>query len=134
MLRARSQFLLRKYSVVIDGKAVAKNVRISMKEEISALKAQNPSFRPRLAIIQVGDRKDSSSYVGQKMKATKEIGMESTKVNLDESVSQEVLLRELKSLNEDPNVHGIIVQMPLPKHIDSKLVINEISFKKDVDG
>ena len=124
---------LRSYAV-IDGKAVAKRIRTDMKEEISALKAKNPSFRPHLAIVQVGARKDSSSYVGQKLKATKEVGMESTKIALEETVSEEELLKELRALNEDPTVHGIIVQMPLPSHIDSTKVVDEVSFSKDVDG
>lgn len=98
------------------------------------MKRSNPHFAPTLAIIQLGTRADSSAYVAAKMRATEECGLKTRKVHLSESTSQETLESELKKLNEDPSVHGIIVQMPLPKHIDSKVIVDLVDFRKDVDG
>ncbi len=109
-------------------------IRDDLASEVAALKRTNPGFLPTLAIVQLGERRDSTAYVNAKMKATEECGLKTRKLHLDEKTTQEQLVQELQRLNEDPTVHGIIVQMPLPKHIDSKLIVDLVDWKKDVDG
>ncbi|KAI8338674.1 formate--tetrahydrofolate ligase-domain-containing protein [Chlamydoabsidia padenii] len=121
-------------ATIIDGKAVAQNVRSKVKQDIIDTKAKYPHFNPHLAIIQVGGREDSSIYVRMKDKAAKEAGIEITTEKLPESISQIELLSKVKQLNDAWNVHGILVQMPLPSHIDETAVIEAIDYKKDVDG
>jgi methylenetetrahydrofolate dehydrogenase (NADP+)/methenyltetrahydrofolate cyclohydrolase/formyltetrahydrofolate synthetase len=109
-------------------------MRDELAAEVTALKRAHAGFQPTLAIVQLGTRRDSSAYVNAKMKATEECGLKTRKVHLDETTTQEQLEKELHRLNEDPSVHGIIVQMPLPKHIDSKVIVDLVDWKKDVDG
>ncbi len=101
---------------------------------MASLKRTHAGFLPTLTIVQLGTRRDSSAYVNAKMKATEECGLRTRKVHLDEATTQEQLVQEVTRLNEDPSVHGIIVQMPLPKHIDSKVIVDLVDWKKDVDG
>ncbi|ORX46483.1 FTHFS-domain-containing protein [Hesseltinella vesiculosa] len=119
---------------LIDGKAVAQNVRDKVKQDIIDVKAKFPHFNPHLAIVQVGAREDSSIYVRMKDKAAKEAGIAITTEKLPESISQNELLSRVKQLNDDWRIHGILVQMPLPSHIDESAVIEAIDYRKDVDG
>ncbi|KAF7725240.1 tetrahydrofolate synthase [Apophysomyces ossiformis] len=121
-------------AIVIDGKAIAQSVRTRVKEDIASMKARFPHFQPHLAIVQVGDREDSSIYVKMKDKAAAETGIQTTMEKLPECISQAELLQKVKSLNDDYRVHGILVQMPLPSHIDETAVIEAIDYRKDVDG
>ncbi|KJS83018.1 MAG: 5,10-methylene-tetrahydrofolate cyclohydrolase [Peptococcaceae bacterium BICA1-8] len=117
---------------VIDGKEIAKKLRESIKVEVDKLKVNGKV--PGLAVILVGIDPASQVYVGHKEKACKEAGFHSEVYKLAENTSQEELLSLIDKLNNDPNIHGILVQLPLPKHLDEKEVINRISFNKDVDG
>ncbi len=99
---------------------------------IGALKKIKPM--PGLAIIQVGDRADSTSYIKAKMAFAEKVGINARHIHLVESVSQETLIGEIKKLNSDPSVKGIIVQLPLPAQIDRDIVINTIEPCKDIDG
>jgi len=117
---------------IIDGKQVAASIKKELSSEISYLKSKG--ITPCLAVVLVGNNPASVSYVTGKRKALEELGMKDKTVLLPESVSEERLLEEIKFLNEDPWVHGILVQLPLPKHIDEMKVIETISPSKDVDG
>lgn len=119
---------------LIDGKACAQEIRTEVADEISKLKTQDPSFKPSLSIIQVGSRKDSSTYVRMKCKAAKEAGIDADFISLDEKITQQQLLDRIAELNEDPSVHGILVQLPLPGHIDEDKVTSAVVASKDVDG
>ncbi|CAO3654453.1 unnamed protein product [Mucor hiemalis] len=121
-------------SKVIDGKIVSQDIRNQVKKDISALKEQHPHYAPCLAVVQVGEKEDSSVYVRMKEKAAGEIGIRFIHEKLPGDITQTELIRRVKQLNDDYSVHGIIVQMPLPGHIDEGLVIETIDPRKDVDG
>ncbi|HWO97017.1 MAG TPA: bifunctional methylenetetrahydrofolate dehydrogenase/methenyltetrahydrofolate cyclohydrolase FolD [Bacillus sp. (in: firmicutes)] len=117
---------------IIKGKEVAAEMRAALKEEVASLKEKGIS--PGLSVILIGDNPASQSYVKAKAKACEEIGIVSEVIKRDASITEEELLAEIDRLNENPNVHGILVQLPLPKHINEKEVLNRISVQKDVDG
>ena len=117
---------------VIDGRAIAKKVRADVAERAKVLAERG--VRPGLAVVLVGDDPASAVYVSAKGKATEESGMYSLTVRLDADTSQEELLARVDALNSDPRIHGILVQMPLPKQIDPDTVIRRIDPAKDVDG
>ena len=117
---------------VIDGKAVAADIRKEVSEEVLRLKESG--ITPCLAVILVGENPASVSYVTGKQKALAEVGMKDKSMHLPESTTQDELLSIISDLNNDPDVHGILVQLPLPKHIDEEKVIMAISPEKDVDG
>lgn len=119
-------------ATIIDGKAIAQKVRSGVAEKVRALKERG--INPCLAVILVGANPASVSYVTGKRKALAEAGMLDKSVDLPESTSEEELLSVIDSLNKDPAVHGILVQLPLPKHIDEDKVIMRIAPEKDVDG
>ena len=117
---------------IIDGKAFAAKVRASVAEHVTALKAKGVT--PGLAVVLVGEDPASQVYVRNKGQQTVEVGMASFEHKLDASTSEADLLALIQRLNNDPKVHGILVQLPLPKHLNSDLVINTIDPAKDVDG
>jgi len=117
----------------IDGKLAAQQLREQLAIEVKDLEAK-ANICPKLVVILVGDDPASQVYVKNKVKQTQEIGMVSNEIRLAEDTSQEVLLGHLYKLNEDTSVHGILVQLPLPKHINESAVISAISPNKDVDG
>jgi methylenetetrahydrofolate dehydrogenase (NADP+)/methenyltetrahydrofolate cyclohydrolase len=118
---------------VIDGKAFAAKVRGQVADGVSKLKADH-DLVPGLAVVLVGEDPASQVYVRSKGKMTTEVGMKSVEHRLDDDTSEADLLAIIKSLNEDPSIHGILVQLPLPKHLNEDLVINSIDPAKDVDG
>ena len=118
---------------LIDGKAVAEELKNAMKQDVLEYKKSSGRV-PHLAAILVGNNPASKAYVGNKVKSCEQVGFNSTLVKLDEDVSEEKLLREIQKLNEDPDIDGFIVQLPLPKHIDEVKVTLSIDYKKDVDG
>ena len=117
---------------IIDGKQIALDVRAGVAEKVAALKAKG--ITPCLAVILVGQNPASVSYVTGKRKALAEAGMLDRSEELPESTSEEELLALIDKLNKDDSVHGILVQLPLPKHINEDKVIMAISPDKDVDG
>ena len=117
---------------IISGTDLAKKLRAEIKEEATIL--QQRGITPTLAVVLVGDNKASKSYVNSKHKACLENNINSVKIELDENISTDSLLNEIVKLNNDNNVHGILVQLPLPKHIDAEQILNAVSPKKDVDG
>ena len=118
---------------LIDGKAIAAEVRAEIKMYTAELKAEH-GVTPGLAVILVGSRKDSQSYVRNKKKAADEVGFHAVDVTLPDTISQEELLAEVEKLNTDDKVHAILVQLPLPPHIDEALVLSKIRVDKDADG
>ena len=117
---------------IIDGKEIARKVRSDIKAQVEKLKVAG--LTPGLAVILVGTDPASQVYVGNKEKACKEVGFHSEVYRLPEETSQDELLNLIEKLNHDEKIHGILVQLPLPSHLDEKLVINKISAQKDVDG
>ena len=120
-------------STVIDGKAVAEKLRESIKNEVQQLQIEK-GFVPGLAVILVGEDPASQVYVRNKGRQTIEVGMTGFEYKMPEQTTQEELLAKLDELNNDDAVHGILVQLPLPEHIDESVVIASISPEKDVDG
>ena len=118
---------------VINGKEIAQNLRNSLKKEISDLKIKYNSI-PGLAVIQVGEVAASSVYVKAKTKSANEVGIEVIDHHLNESTSQNELLILINKLNKQENVNGILVQLPLPKHIHEQTVLDSIEPSKDADG
>jgi methylenetetrahydrofolate dehydrogenase (NADP+)/methenyltetrahydrofolate cyclohydrolase len=114
---------------IIDGAAVAKKVRLQLAEEIAAKK-----LSPGLAVVLVGEDPASQVYVRNKSRAAEEVGIKSWQHTLPAETTQEALLALIHQLNKDKNVHGILVQLPLPKHFDTQAVIAAIDPDKDVDG
>lgn len=117
---------------VIDGKAISARIKDELKEKVAQMKQDGVTLC--LAVIQVGNDPASSVYVGNKKKACEYIGIESLAYELAEDTTQEELLDLIKELNKRKDVNGILVQLPLPKHIDEDLVIRTIEPSKDVDG
>jgi len=117
----------------IDGKAIAAKVRADVKAEVARIKAQH-GFVPGLAVVLVGEDPASKVYVRNKAEQTVECGMQSFEHKLSEDTTEAALLDLVQRLNRDPAVHGILVQMPLPKHIDSVKVLDSVDPAKDVDG
>jgi len=117
----------------IDGKATAATIRQEIKRDVADLVAagNNP---PGLAVILVGSRRDSQTYVRMKKRACEECGIASFGYDFDETVTQEELMAKIAELNADTKVNGILVQLPLPAHLDETAVLDAIDVKKDVDG
>lgn len=117
---------------VIDGNAVAKHVRSQWKGRVNALKVRG--VVPGLAVILVGDDPASKIYVRNKVKACTDVGLRSEMHELPVNASQTDVIRRIRALNMDPAVHGILVQLPLPRHMDQRQIVGEIAVEKDVDG
>ena len=117
---------------IIDGKLISKQLKDELKSEVEQLKKAGKKCA--LAVIQVGDDAASSVYVGNKKKACEYIGIESLSYKLPESTSEDELLALIEKLNADSNVHGILCQLPLPKHMNEEHIVKAISPEKDVDG
>lgn len=117
---------------ILDGKELAKKIRIELKKEVDDLKKSK--IFPKLAVIMVGEDPSSKIYVRNKSKACEEIGIEYEEHLLDENISMEELLQLIQKLNERKDVHGILLQSPIPKHLDINLAFRIINEKKDVDG
>ena len=120
-------------ATVIDGKAFAATVREKVAAHVKMLKSEH-GITPGLAVVLVGEDPASQVYVRSKGKQTVEVGMESFELKRDDDITEKELLVLIDQLNNDPKVHGILVQLPLPTHLDSDLVINSIDPAKDVDG
>jgi 5,10-methylene-tetrahydrofolate dehydrogenase/methenyl tetrahydrofolate cyclohydrolase len=119
--------------VIIDGKATAEAIRQELQQEIHTLQNEYNTV-PGLAVILVGRRVDSATYVRMKKKTAEEIGIHSVDVDLPEDVSEDRVISEIEILNDNPSVHGILVQLPLPSHMDEAKVLSKIKYEKDVDG
>jgi methylenetetrahydrofolate dehydrogenase (NADP+)/methenyltetrahydrofolate cyclohydrolase/formyltetrahydrofolate synthetase len=121
-------------ATIISGTELAKKLRSDALVHISEYKSKFQDFKPKLSIIQVGSRPDSSAYVRMKLKASKESGIDCDIIKLPEDVDEITLVNLIGKLNDDVNVNGILVQLPLPKHLDEVKITNEVLSIKDVDG
>ena len=117
---------------IIDGKALAAQVRAEVKSKVAALAQRG--IRPGLAVVLAGDDPASKVYVRNKTRACEEVGLRSQQIDYPATVTQEELMACIRKLNADPAVHGILVQLPLPKHIDAARVLQAVSPQKDADG
>lgn len=117
---------------VIDGKELSATLRLRLKKEVEELKSKG--INPGLAVIIVGEDPASQTYVANKIKACAQVGINSKAIRLKESTREEELLAQINDLNQDPNIHGILVQLPLPAHISEHKVLQAIRPEKDVDG
>jgi len=118
---------------IIDGKALSKEIRLELTEEVAQMKEEQ-GIVPGLAVVLVGEDPASTVYVRNKEKACGEVGMYSEVYRLPKETSEEDVLLLISKLNEDSKIHGILVQLPVPDHIDESKVLNNIDPKKDVDG
>jgi methylenetetrahydrofolate dehydrogenase (NADP+) / methenyltetrahydrofolate cyclohydrolase len=119
-------------AIIIDGKKTAAKIKEQLKFKVDLLKQKG--CIPHLSVVLVGEDPASKVYVGMKQRASEKLGMSSETIKLDENTTEEYLLKLVDRLNKDDKVHGILVQMPLPKQIDSSKVIEAIRPEKDVDG
>jgi methylenetetrahydrofolate dehydrogenase (NADP+)/methenyltetrahydrofolate cyclohydrolase len=118
---------------LIDGKAIADQIKSEIAEEVKQLMAGG-SKMPHLAVIIAGHDGGSETYVAHKVKSCEQVGFKSTRIAFDENVTEEILLSKIRELNDDDDVDGFIVQLPLPGHIDEQKIIEAIDYRKDVDG
>lgn len=119
-------------ATIIDGKALASQIKANLQERITHLKSKG--IIPSLTVILVGDDPASAVYVNNKHNTFVQLGLKSEVLRLPAQTTQEELLEKIRALNQDPSLHGILVQLPLPKHIDTNTVIDTIDPNKDVDG
>lgn len=120
-------------ATIIDGKAVAARVRERIATEAATFTAER-GYAPGLGVVLVGDNAASATYVRMKQRACEEVGITSYRTDLPADATQEAVEDAVKQFNADPNVHGILVQLPLPTHIDEERVLNLIALEKDADG
>jgi methylenetetrahydrofolate dehydrogenase (NADP+)/methenyltetrahydrofolate cyclohydrolase len=121
-------------ALILDGKQVAERSESELSARVDALKTQSGGRTPVLATILVGDDPASATYVKMKGNACRRVGMESLAIELPASTRTNDLLREIERLNENPDVHGILLQHPVPEHIDERACFDMIALEKDVDG
>ena len=121
-------------AVVLDGKALSKEIEASLANRVAKLKEKSGSRTPILATILVGEDPASATYVKMKGNACSRVGMESKRVLLSEETTTDQLLSEIETLNADPDVHGILLQHPVPEQIDERACFDRIALEKDVDG
>ena len=119
--------------IILDGKKTSNDIKAEIAESVKEIVAKG-SRTPHLAAVIVGDDGASLTYVGSKVRACKRVGFDSTLIKLPESISQNELLEKVDELNNNDNIDGYIIQLPLPKHIDSQKVLMAVNANKDVDG
>lgn len=124
---------IKKHAEILKGKPIAEAIKKEVAEEIRILEREH-GFRPGLTVVRVGEDRASEVYVGKKVKTSRELGINSEHRHLPEETTQEELLQIVEELNNDDEVDGILVQLPLPKQIDSDLILEKIDPEKDVDG
>lgn len=118
---------------ILDGKLVSAKIKEDIKKEAAAFTAQS-GRKPHLVAILVGNDGGSETYVASKMRNCELVGFESTNIHYDVDITEEELIAKIKEINQDPNIDGLIVQLPLPKHIDPEKITETIDYRKDVDG
>lgn len=118
---------------LIDGRKINQEMQIEIAREVEQMVAKGQK-RPNLAVIQVGNDGGSTTYVNNKIKTCQQVGFDSTDIHFADDVNEQVILDKIQELNSNPNVDGLIVQLPLPKHIDENKIIEAIDYRKDVDG
>lgn len=124
---------VKKLAIILDGKKLSETLKLEIAEEVKKL-TESSHFPPGLAVIIVGNNPASKTYVSSKKKACAATGIYSIEIALDESISQEKLIEEINKLNNDEKINGILLQLPLPKHLDEHAALEAIKPEKDVDG
>ena len=119
--------------IKMDGKALSLSLEAELKLKVDALREKNARI-PKLVVVLVGDNPASQTYVKNKAKACERVGFLSEIIELDGSISQEIVLSTIDRLNRDETVDGILVQLPVPKHLDAKAIVHALNPNKDVDG
>ena len=117
---------------LINGKEIANNIYTELSNKIKYLEVNN--ITPGLAVILIGNRIDSQTYVNMKRKNVKIWGIKSRIINLDENIKEELVVQNIKNLNNDDSIHGILIQLPLPSHLNEGRVLSNSSLEKDIDG
>ncbi|CAJ2638514.1 unnamed protein product [Trifolium pratense] len=120
-------------ATILEGTSIATEIKLKVAEEISRMKSEIGKF-PKLVVVLVGDRRDSHRFIDIKLEACEKVGIETVVSELPENCTQKELLDVVSSFNDDKDVHGIVVQLPLPQHIDEEIIMNFVSPEKDVDG
>lgn len=120
-------------ATIIDGKKISEDIKKELTDEVTRLEKED-GIKPGLAVIIVGENPASKIYVNSKIKACNQVGINSTSIEMDESVSTADIIMELEKLNKRPDIHGILVQLPLPQQIDERIILESIAPEKDVDG
>jgi methylenetetrahydrofolate dehydrogenase (NADP+)/methenyltetrahydrofolate cyclohydrolase len=118
---------------ILDGKKLSEEIKNELVEEVIRFEKEN-GIKPGLAVIMVGENPASQIYVRNKIKACDQVGIKSISINMDDSVSTTDIIMEIEKLNKRPDIHGILVQLPLPKQIDERILLESIAPEKDVDG
>ncbi len=118
---------------LIDGKAISEKIKEEIKQEVDEIIAKGGK-QPHLAVIIVGHDGGSETYVAHKVKSCQQVGFKSTRLAYEDNITEDDLLKEIQRLNDDEDIDGFIVQLPLPKHINEQKIIEAIDYKKDVDG
>jgi len=118
---------------IIDGKLISSHIKNNLKLKIQQMHSDY-NIIPGLAVVLVGSRADSSTYVRMKRQAALEIGMHFVLKEFNSDISQDELINEVRNLNNSDEIHGLIVQLPLPSHINENIILNEVSYEKDIDG
>ncbi|XP_008311930.1 C-1-tetrahydrofolate synthase, cytoplasmic [Cynoglossus semilaevis] len=126
----------RSIATIVSGTRTSRLVRDRLKTEVDQMRTEVPRFRPGLLVLQVGHRDDSNLYISTKLKAAAEIGIEAKHIRLPTTATQDQVLKTIWTINQDPSIHGLIVQLPLQTEncIDTQLVTNAVCPEKDVDG
>mgnify|MGYP001234042222 CR=1 FL=1 len=119
--------------ILLDGKSLSQKIKLELSNEVKKITSSS-TRKPHLVAILVGENPASQTYVNAKEKACTQVGFDSTIIKYDKNISQENLIEKILQINLDSNIDGLIVQLPLPNHIDEYLVVNSISAEKDVDG
>ena len=119
----------KKNTLILNGKDLSNHIKKQLANVIS-----NNSLTPGLGIILVGDRPDSKTYVRMKKRSCEKIGIKNFDIVLPDTVSEEDIISEINKMNINPEIHGILIQLPLPKHINEQKVLSHVSIEKDVDG
>lgn len=118
----------------LSGLALSKKIRADAFEKVQKIKLDYPKFQPKLKILQIGARPDSSTYVNMKLKASKESGVLCDIEKFDVTTTEFELLNKIEQINQDDSIHGLLIQLPLPKHLDETKITNAVAVEKDVDG
>ena len=116
---------------IIDGKTISKQILNDIQNEIEINNWKN---KIGLAVIIIGNRSDSTIYVRKKIEACNKVGINSYKIELNSTVNNETVCNEIEKLNNDNNIHGILIQLPIPKHLNEEKILRKINYLKDVDG
>ncbi|XP_073224246.1 bifunctional protein FolD 1, mitochondrial-like isoform X2 [Cicer arietinum] len=120
-------------AAILEGKTIAKHIKMKVTDVISRMKSEIGKF-PKLAVVLVGDRRDSHTFIHIKLKACDKVGIETVVSQLPENCTENELLDVVSSFNDDQDVHGIVVQLPLPQHLNEERIMNIVNPEKDVDG